>query len=168
MKKIPRVWSLLGRFKEDCKSRGWKTSTSEDLVKIDGEYHNFIGARTTHLSTFKKITSNRKHTIAEGESYHIVDVAYTAWVFQVKPPAQLIEAVRKDPRLSKNTAVYDLSQLYEGSPHCLIINKTASPVFKAFEEFLNRTYGVKVQPLYEPLGDRHKDFKSKLAKESIG
>jgi hypothetical protein len=167
LKKIPRVWSLLGRFKEECQSRGWKTS-SEDLVKINGEYHNFIGAQTTHLSTFKKITSNRKRAVADGESYQIVDIAYTAWVFQKEPPTQLIEALSKDPLLSKNTAVYDLSRIYEGNPLCLIINETTSPVFKAFEEFLNRTYGVKVQPLYEPPGDRHKDFKSKLAKESIG
>ena len=168
MRKIPRVWSLLGRFKEDCKSRGWKTSSSDDLVKIDGEYHNIIGARTTHLSTFKKIASNRKRAVADGESYQIVDVSYTAWVFQTKPPTQLIEALNKDARLSKKTAVYDLSRIYEGDPLCLMVNETESQVFKAFEEFLNRSYGVEVQPLYGPPGDRHRDFKSKLAKESIG
>ena len=167
MGNIPRVWSLLGRFKEECQSRGWKTS-SEDIVKINGEYHDFIGAQTTHLSTFRKITSSGKRTISDGESYQIVDVTFTAWVFQRKPPAQLIKALSKDSQLSRNTAVYDLSRIYEGNPLCLIINETASPVFKAFEEFLNRTYGVKLQPLYEPLGDRHKDFKSKLATESIG
>ena len=166
--KIPLVWSLLGRFKEDCKSRGWKTSASEDLVKINGEYHNFIGARTTHLSTFKKIASSGKRAVANGESYRIVDVSYTAWVFQGKPPAQLVEAVTKDTQLSKRTAVYDLSRIYEGNPLCLKVNETESPVFKAFEEFLNRSYGVKVQPLYEPPGNQHKDFKSKLAKESVG
>lgn len=165
---MPKVWDLLKRFKETCRRRGWKTSDYEDIVKIDDEYHNFIGTRTIHPSTFKRIVSSTKHAVPEGKSYHIIDVSYTAWVFQQPPSEQLVETLTVNSELSKRTALYDLSGLYQDKPLCLKLNETGSLVFDEFEKFLKKTYGVETKPLYEPRTNEPKTFKSKLLKASRG
>ena len=168
LSKIPRVWDLLKHFKESCRRKGWKTSDYEDIVKIDDEYHNFIGTRTIHPSTFKRIASRKKLAVPEGKSYSVIDVSYTAWVFQQPPSEQLVEALTMDSGLSKKTALYDLSGLYQGKPLCLKLNETDSPVFDEFEKFLKKTYGVETKPLYKPRTNEPKTFKSKLLKASLG
>ncbi|MFP3985040.1 MAG: hypothetical protein ACLFU9_03610 [Candidatus Bathyarchaeia archaeon] len=166
--KIPRIWELLKTFKESCSLKGWKTSDYEDLVKTDDEYHNFIGTRTAHPSTFKRIASKGKRAIPEGKSYRIIDVDYTAWVFQQPPPEQLIETLTMNSELSKKTALYDLSSIYRDKPYCLKMNETNSRVFDEFEKFLKEKYGIETKPLYEPRTNEHKTFKSKLLKASVG
>lgn len=168
LSKVPRVWDLLKRFKESCRRKGWKISDYEDIVKINDEYHNFIGTRTIHPSTFKRIASNKKLAVPEGESYNVIDVSYTAWVFQQQPSEQLVETLTMDSELSKKTALYDLSGLYQGKPLCLKLNETDSPAFDEFEKFLKETYGVETKPLYEPHTNEPKTFKSKLLKASLG
>lgn len=166
--KLPRVWDLLKLFKESCSRRGWKTSDYEDIVKIDDEYHNFIGTRTIHPSTFKKIVSNKKCALPEGKSYRIIDITYTALVFQEPPSEQLVETLTMDSELCKKTALYDLSGVYQGKTLCLKLNETDSPVFGEFEKFLREVYGVETKPLYEPRTNEPKTFKSKLLKASLG
>jgi len=166
--KVPKVWDLLSRFKEACRRKGWKTSTYKDVVKIDNEYHSFIGTRTAHPSTFRRITSNKKLAIPKGKSYHIVDVSYTAWVFQQQPSQQLIETLMMSSDLYKKIALYDLSNIYEGKPLCLGLNETGSLAFEEFEKFLKETYGVETKPLYKPKINEPKTFKSKLLKASTG
>ncbi len=166
--KVPRVWEILKRFKELCHRKGWKTSDYEDIVKTDDEYHDFIGARTIHTSTFKRIVSSGKRSVPEGKSYRVIDVAYTAWVFQQPPSEHLLEALTMDSELSKKIALYDLSGVYEGKPFCLKLNATNSCVFDEFEKFLKETYGVETKPLYEPRKSGHKTFKSKLLKAQLG
>jgi hypothetical protein len=165
---MPKVWELLKRFKESCNRRGWKTSDYEDLVKMDDEYHDFIGTRTIHPSTFKRITSSKKRALPEGKSYRTVDVSYTAWVFQQPPSEQLVETLAVNPELTKKTALYDLSEVYRGKPLCLKLNETGSLVFEQFEKFLKETYGVTCKSLYEPQTNEPKTFKSKLLKASSG
>jgi len=166
--RVPKVWDLLKHFKETCQRRGWKTSDYEYVVKIDDEYHNFIGARTAHTSTFKKIASSKKCAVANGQAYRVIDISYTAWVFQQPPSEQLIKVLTMDSELSKKTAMYDLSNVYQGKPICLKVNETDSPVFDEFESYLKEMYGVETKPLYEPRKREPRSFKSKLQKASIG
>jgi len=166
--KVPRIWEILNRFKETCHRKGWKTSDYENIVKIDDEYHDFIGTRSIHPSTFKKIASSRKRAVPEGKSYRIIDVSYTAWVFQQQPSEQLVETLTTDSELSKKTALYDLSGVYQGKPLCLKLNETDNVVFDEFEKFLKEQYGVETKPLYEPRTNEPKTFKSKLLKASLG
>ncbi len=166
--KVPKIWELLRRFKETCRRKGWKTSDYEDIVKINDKYYDFIGTRTIHPSTFKKIASSRKRAVQEGKSYRIIDIAYTAWVLQRPASEQLVEALTMDSELSKKTALYDLSKVYQGKPFCLKLNETGSHVFDEFEKFLKSKYGVETKPLYAPQTNEPKSFKSKLLKASVG
>lgn len=165
---VPKVWDLLSRFKEACRRKGWKTSAYKDVVRVGDEYHSFIGTRKTHPSTFQRITSNKKLAIPGGKSYHIVDVSYTAWVFQQQPSKQLIETLATSSDLYRKTALYDLSNMYKGKPLCLRLNETESLAFKEFEKFLKETYGVETKALYKPKINEPKTFKSKLLKASTG
>lgn len=142
---IPEVWDILRRFKNRCEAKGWKTSTSEDWVKKGDKYHNFLWTPTVHVSTFKKIAMNHRCAINEGISYRVVDVSYTAWLFQQAPPKNLIQMVTEDSELSKSNAIYDLSWMYTGKPVCLKLNETDSAVFHEFERFLEERWGVKVK-----------------------
>jgi hypothetical protein len=141
-----KVWDILERFKYECQSHGWITSQKEDWVKTGDEYHNFLWARNIHPSTFQKVTSNQKCVVQENNSYKVVDATYTAWLFPKNPPKNLIETLRKNPNLSRRTAIYNLSHPYQGKPVCLKLNKTGSRVFEEFEKFLENTWGVKVKP----------------------
>ncbi len=165
--KLPRVWELLERFKASCQSKGWKISSYEDIVEIGEEYHNFIGTRTIHPSTFRRIANKKKLAVPEGKSYRVINVAYTAWVFQQQPSEKLVETLAEDSELSKKTALYDLSSVYTGKPICLKLNKTNSTAFDEFEKFLKKTYGVETKPLYEPRSNEPKTFKAKLLKTPV-
>ncbi len=165
---IPKVWDILKDFKESCHRKGWKVSGYEDIVRIDDEYHNIIATRSIHPSTFKRIASSRKRSVPEGKSYRIIDIDYTAWLFQQQPSEQLVEALTINSELSKKTALYDLSEIYHGKPLCLKVNQTNSPVFDEFEKFLKENYGVETRPLYEPKIKEPKTFKSKLLKARLG
>lgn len=165
---MPRVWELIRHFKEVCHNKGWKTSEYEDVIKIDDTYHNFIGTRTIHPSTFRRIASSRKIAVPEGSSYRIVDVSYIAWIFQQPLSDQLLETLRENPALFKKMALYDLSSVYKGKPLCLKVNKTESCAFSEFERFLKETYGVDTKPLYEPRTNEPKTFKSKLQRAKLG
>jgi len=122
---FPKIWELLKSFKEQCQSRGWKTSGFEDWVKTDDKYHNFLDI-----------------------SYHIVDVSYTAWLFPQTPSKKLVATVVNNPELSKRTAIYDLSWAYAGKPVCLKLNETESTVFQEFERFLTDKCGIEVKPVH--------------------
>lgn len=145
---FPKIWELLKSFKDQCQSRGWKTSGFEDWVKTDDEYHNFLWIRTVHPSTFEKVAAKHKCVIRKDISYHIVDVSYTAWLFPQTPSKKLVETVANNPELSKRTAIYDLSWAYAGKPVCLKINQTDSTVFQEFERFLTDECGVEVKPVH--------------------
>ncbi len=147
----PRVWELIGYFKDECHSRGWKTSENEDWIKVDNEFHNFLWARNIHPSTFKKIVTACKCAIKQGISYQVVNVAYTAWLFPEAPPKTLVHTVASDPKLAQRIALYDLSNVYAGKPVCLKLNETKSKVFQEFEKFLEKEWGVKLKPVFSLL-----------------
>lgn len=142
---IPKIWELLKRFKEQCKSRGWQTSSNEDLVQAGEKYHSFLWTRSVHPSTFKKLSMYRKCAVQEGLSYRVVNASYLAWVFSQTPPQNLLKTLIENPELSKRTAIYDLSWMYEGKPVCLRVNETDSQVFREFEKFLREKWGVEVK-----------------------
>jgi len=144
---IPRVWELVRSFKCDCESRGWKVSEHEDWVKADNEYHNFLWTRTVRPATLKKIAEEHKCAIKQGISYQVVDVAYTAWLFSETPSGELLQTVTENPELSKRTAIYDLSWVYSKKPVCLKLNHTGSHVFRQFEDFLEKKWGVEFKPI---------------------
>jgi hypothetical protein len=148
---IPKVWDLLSRFKDWCKSKGWKVSEHEDWIKTNGDYHNFLWIRTIHPSTFKKVAANQKCAIRKGVSYEVVEVSYTAWLSPRAPPKELIQKVANNPELSKRTAIYDLSRAYAGKPICVKANVTESQVFREFEAFLEDRCGVELKPAHRAL-----------------
>ncbi len=151
MMTIPRVWELIGNFKDECHSRGWKTSQHEDWIKVNKEFHNFLWARNIHPSTFEKIATASRSAIKQGSSYQVVNVAFTAWLFPEAPPDTLVHSVARDPKLAKRIAIYDLSNVYAGKPVCLKLNKTNSKVFQEFEKFLRKKWGVEFKPAFSLL-----------------
>ncbi|MEM2294001.1 MAG: hypothetical protein QXX41_12070, partial [Nitrososphaerota archaeon] len=88
--KTLRIWEILKKFKETCRSYGWKTSESEDWVEADHKYHNFLLTRNIHPSSFRSIAQNRRCVIREGLSYRVVEASYMAWVFSETPPEDLL------------------------------------------------------------------------------
>jgi hypothetical protein len=145
--KMPKVWEILKKFKDICRGRGWKTSESEDWVEIDDKYNNFLWARDIHLSSFKRIISNRKCVVREGLSYRVVEASYTAWLFSETPSEVLVKTVFENPDFSERIALYDLSPLFEGKNLCVKLNRTDSPVFQEFERFLRNDLKVRFKPL---------------------
>lgn len=78
----------------------------------------------------------------EGVNYHVVDVAYTAWLLSEPPPDDLWKTVTTDPILSDKIAIYDLSGLNSSQPTCPKLNSTKSKVFIEFENFLKKRFGA--------------------------
>lgn len=142
---LPRVWELLKSFKEFCKRKGWKTNEDSDWVRLDHEYHDFVWARNVPPSTFVKLSKNPKCTVRDGCNYHVVNASYVAWLFQQPPSESLLQWMAEIPELCERTALYDLSQVYQGNPVCLRLNTTRSLVFKEFESFLAENWGVTVK-----------------------
>jgi hypothetical protein len=145
--KMRRVWEILNSFKEACKRHGWKTCESEDWVETGEKYHNFLWARSVHLSSFKRLISNRKCVVPEGLSYHVVESSYVAWLFSQTPTRELVKTVFENPDLSCRIAIYDLSPLLDGKRSCARLNNTGSPVFQEFENFLGNELKVKIETL---------------------
>lgn len=90
-----------------------------------------------------------KCAILEGVSYRVVNVNYTAWLFLESPPEELVASVTDDSDLAKYTAIYDLSGLGSAKPICMKCNLTSSKVFKEFEDFLHRRFGVEFKSLQD-------------------
>lgn len=148
MMSIPKVWQIIGYFKDECLSRGWITSKNEDWIKVNNEFHNFLWSRNIHPSTFKKIVASGRCAIKQGVSYQVVNVAYTAWVFPEAPPEMLVQSVASNPELARKIAIYDLSSVYADKPVCLRLNETNSRVFQEFENFLKRKWGLEFRPAF--------------------
>jgi hypothetical protein len=147
---FPTVWSLIDSFKERCRLSGWETCETEDLVKTeDGEYHSFLWTQTIHPSTFERIATNRKCGIRRGTYYEVVDISYTGWLFQERPPEFLISWIKENSDLAMKTAIFDLSCVYTGENICRRFNETESIVFKEFEQFLEEEWDIEFKPVDE-------------------
>jgi hypothetical protein len=144
---MSRVWEILKKFKELCEVHGWKTSESEDWVETEESYHNFLCAGEIHPSSFKRITLNGKCIVREGLSYKVVDASYTAWLLSKKLSQDLARTILQNPDFKTRTAIYDFSPLLKGKDACLKLNKTNSPVFHEFENFLENELKVGLKPL---------------------
>ena len=147
---FPTIWRLIDSFKERCRLSDWETCETEDWVRTDdGKYHNFLWTQTVHPSTFNRIVSNHKCGIRRGVSYAVVDVAYTCWLFQERPPEMLISQLTENPELENTTAIFDLSSAYKGENICRKLNETESCVFKEFEQFLEEEWNLEIKPVDE-------------------
>jgi len=133
---MPKIYTIIEKFKNFCKFRGWKASESEDWIEVSKKYHNFLWARAINLSSFQKIVSNRKCVVREGLSYRVVEASYTAWLFSEPLSEAFVKTISEDSTLSGKVALYDLSPILEEKKVCIKINKTDSPVFAEFERFL--------------------------------
>jgi len=142
--KTSQVWDILVKFKHFCKDQGWKTCENEDWVEMGNSYHNFLWTREVSAASFRRIVANKKCVVRNALSYHVVEAAYTAWLFSETPPESLVKTVHENPELCKRIALYDLSQITEGKSTCVKLNKTESHVFREFETFLRTKYEVKV------------------------
>lgn len=145
---IPKIWEIIASFKEQCKSKGWNTSEAHDWVRSGDEYHNFVWAPSVNPSTFMKVTASHRCIVSERVSYRVIDAAYTAWLFSQPPPENILESIVKDPQLFKKTAIYDLSQAYQGKMVCYKLNETDSQIFEEFEKFLTEKWGIEIKPFY--------------------
>jgi len=143
---LPRICELLKGFKERCQRKGWKTSEESDWVQIDDEYHDFVWGKNVQSSTFLILSRNPKCTVREGYTYRVVNASYVAWLFQQPPPVSVLQALTEEADLEKRTAIYDLSEVYQGNPVCLKLNTTESLVFREFETFLAENWGITVKP----------------------
>lgn len=152
--RMPKIWEILTKFKHMCMVRGWKTCESDDWVKIDEDYHNFLCAGEIHTSSFQRIASNKKCIVREGLSYNVVEASYVAWLFAKQPPEDLIKTAANSPDLFTRTAIYDMSPVLDGKRFCLKLNNTGSTVFKEFEKFLQHELKVSFKPLSSIGGSR--------------
>ena len=147
MMETPRVWEILDKFKDFCSTRGWRTCRSEDWIRTDGEYHNFLWTRDVHPSSFARIASDRKCITHEGLSYRVVEASYEAWLFIETPADGIIKKVSDNPNYSGKIALYDLSPVLKGEKVCTKLNNTDSPVFREFEHFLKDELKIRLRPL---------------------
>ena len=145
--RMREVWSIVTKFKDLCKRRGWGTSESEDWVEVKNRYHNFVWVREVHPSSFKRIVNNNKCVVREDLTYRVVEPSYTAWLFSKTPSQNLIRTILENPGFSCKIAVYGLNNLLDGKNVCTKLNCTDSPVFKEFEEFLESEFEVTLEPV---------------------
>jgi hypothetical protein len=141
---FPPIWNLIDSFKEDCCLIGWGTCEKEDWIKTeDNKYHLFLWTRNIHSSTFEKIVTRGKCGINRDITYDVVEIAYICWLFQEKPPENLIKWIEENPELNRKTAIFDLSCIYTGSDICRKFNQTESNVFGKFEKYLEEKWNIK-------------------------
>ncbi|MEM2273026.1 MAG: hypothetical protein QXX56_02275 [Candidatus Bathyarchaeia archaeon] len=145
MQSIPVVWDLIRQFKHQCRLMGWWVSPYEDIVYAEGEYHNFLCARKVYPKTFKTIAFSNLYPVRENDVfYRLVNVSYTAWIFQERPPEDIFAIIAVDRDMRKHIAIYDLSEAYSKGPICMKINETKSIVFQEFEKFLKNEYYIEL------------------------
>jgi hypothetical protein len=138
-------WDIIDEFKPVCRVKGWKTFEHEDLVNADGEYHYLVLVRQVHLETFKRVIANTRQYVRDGNLYRGVDVSYAALISQMAIPERVVSFLVSKLPLLRRIALYDMSPLYEGKRFYLRINKTESPVFREFEDFLlNHGFSIKL------------------------
>jgi len=99
---LPKVWDLIDRFKNRCRSRGWKAREHEDMVERGGECHLFLWIRRVNPHTFEKIVSRPLTCgVRECASYRVVHVSYLAWTLPESPPENVTRLVIERSDLSK-------------------------------------------------------------------
>ena len=120
-------------------------------MDADGVYHKFFWIRGLYVSTFRAITAHPQCTYRDGARQQTVVPRFLAWVLPVTPPTLLWLHLLKDaPKLAGTVALYDLSPVYAGDMAGVKLNETASPVFDAFERFLQDRYAIRFTALTGP------------------
>ena len=131
-----RIWEILRQFKDSCRLRGWMAPANEDWIEADGNYHLLLCTKDVHISSFKKLATNRRCVIRQGISYRVEEASYTAWLFSEPPSEDLVNIVSENPDFSSKIAIFDLSPLFECKNRYTRLNNTDSAVFKKFESYL--------------------------------
>lgn len=144
---ISKIAEILDRFKHFCRSKGWKTSESEDWIEFNDKYDSFLWAKNVSPASFKAIISNMKCVVQKGLFYDVVEPSHMAWLFPERTSENLTKAIMENPDFSKHVAIFDFSPLLEGKNLCAKLNNTDSPVFREFEVFLEAELQIKVGPL---------------------
>lgn len=142
---VPKILTILDKFKEVCRFHGWKTSEAEDWVEAGEEYHSFLWTRNIHLSSFKRIMTSRRCVIRLGLSYQVVDASYVAWLFLEKPSDSIVKTMTESLGFSGRAAIYDLSPMLEGKTVASKMNNTDSLVFKEFEQLLRNEFKLRLK-----------------------
>lgn len=152
MQLLPIVWDLVKQFKRRCRLLGWWVSQYDDIIYVNGEYHNLLCAKRVYPKTFRVIARSHFHPLRENDMlYRLVNISYTAWIFQEKPHEDIFVIVAENENLRKHMAIYDLSETYSGRPICMKINETKSIVFQEFERFLKSEYHINMVNKLFPL-----------------
>lgn len=146
--RVPPVWDLLYAFQSCCINHGWTPYNLGNVVHAEGVYHKFFWIRGLYVSTFRAITAHPHCSFHDGRMNRTVTPRFLAWVLPVTPPTLLWLHLLKDaPKLAQTVALYDLSPIYAGDPAGVKINETSSPVFQAFERFLQDRYAIRFTAL---------------------
>lgn len=160
---VPKIWEILEKFKESCRSHGWKSSEKDDWIEIKNEYHNFLWTRHINPSSFRRIAANQKCVVREGLSYRVVKASCTACLLSEAPSKTLVNAIFENPDFSKRIALYNLSPLLEGKNSGFKLNHTGSSVFEEFEKFLRKELKVELKPISNSEIDSEKHSITRLA-----
>jgi len=134
---LPSMLNLLDRFMSHCRKKGWSVGEYQDFVEKDGEYRVFFFIKRI-FPRLREIFTEDKWSIFEENSHKSSSVKYRAFIFEEKPPNELVKTLKEDPTLSRNIAIYYLSQLNNDQIICEAWNSTGDSVFDEFEEFLKK------------------------------
>jgi hypothetical protein len=148
---LSELFELLRLFKTECLTKGWEASETEEWIKADGGYHALFCTRpSVNIYSLTKIAERSKCLVVEGGAYRVVDAAYTAWLLPEPSEhmqQELVQAVAKNPKIAKRTALYCFQMSNMGILECSARNVTDSKVFKQFEKFLKDKIGINLKPL---------------------
>ena len=139
--------SLVERFTTRCRERGWITGEFSDFIKHGGKYYCFVWIKSSHKERIPEILTDNRSSIFEEGDYGVKRLNYKALIFQDPPPPSLVSTVARNSELSERVAIYDLSPLYRGEDVCRCLNRTRTPVYQEFEDFLRNRYSATLASL---------------------
>jgi CRISPR/Cas system-associated endonuclease/helicase Cas3 len=129
-----------------CRKKGWSVGEYQDFVEKDGEYRVFFLIKNI-FPRLREIFTDDKWSIFEETSQKTRSVKYRAFIFEEKPPNELVKILKEDSALSGNVAIYYLSQLTNDEIICEAWNATGDSVFEEFEEFLKKDLRTNLKPM---------------------
>lgn len=138
---------LIESFSEHCREIGWICGEFSDFVKYENKYYCFVWIRSSYQRNILEILTDSRCSILENGEYCVRKYDYKALIFPEPPPSSLIRALVRNLELAKRFAIYDISSLNNRKSIVKRFNETETPVYQAFEDFLQRTYRVTFVPL---------------------
>jgi hypothetical protein len=129
-------------FRDWCRLRqqGWKFKADENWFACSGAYHSFTHQEKMDASSFRELIDDYRIYLRKEELVSTI-LSFIALLFTEKPPQNMI-IIFSDPKLLSRVAFYDLSEACRGRRLSVTINRTESVVFREFEAFLEKIYGL--------------------------